>query len=128
MASPNQWTWVWVNSGSWWWAGRPGMLRSMGLQRVGATVAKTTEQLNWGIYKNRLSYSLIENITGCIFFKVNKTNCRLSEDMFHINEVSFLLNFYEDRIRVINREKNLVRIIFYFLNIFLYFKREREIH
>ena len=48
--------------------------------------------------------------------------------MFHINEVSFLLNFYEDRIRVINREKNLVRIIFYFLNIFLYFKREREIH
>ncbi|DAA28788.1 TPA: hect domain and RLD 6-like isoform 1 [Bos taurus] len=40
-------------------------------------------------------------------YKVNKTNCRLSEDTFHINEVSFLLNFYEDRIRVINREKNL---------------------
>nr|XP_014334294.1 PREDICTED: probable E3 ubiquitin-protein ligase HERC6 isoform X2 [Bos mutus] len=40
-------------------------------------------------------------------YKVNKSNCRLSEDMFHINEVSFLLNFYEDRIRVINREKNL---------------------
>ena len=30
-----QWTWVWVNSGSWWWTGRPGMLQSMGLQRVG---------------------------------------------------------------------------------------------
>ena len=29
-----QWTWVWVNSGSWWWTGRPGMLQSMGLQRV----------------------------------------------------------------------------------------------
>ena len=28
-------TWVWVNSGSWWWTGRPGMLQSMGLQRVG---------------------------------------------------------------------------------------------
>nr|XP_005897850.1 PREDICTED: probable E3 ubiquitin-protein ligase HERC6 isoform X1 [Bos mutus] len=41
-------------------------------------------------------------------YKVNKSNCRLSEDMFHINEVSFLLNFYEDRIRVINREKNLI--------------------
>ena len=27
--------WVWVNSGSWWWTGRPGMLQSMGLQRVG---------------------------------------------------------------------------------------------
>ena len=29
MASPTQWTWVWVSSGSWWWTGRPGMLQSM---------------------------------------------------------------------------------------------------
>ena len=29
------WTWVWVNSRSWWWTGRPGVLRFMGLQRVG---------------------------------------------------------------------------------------------
>ena len=34
MASPTQWTWVWVNSGSWWWTGRPGVLRFMGSQRV----------------------------------------------------------------------------------------------
>ena len=34
MASPTQWTWVWVNSRSWWWTGRPGMLQSMGVQRV----------------------------------------------------------------------------------------------
>ena len=34
MASPTQWTWVWVNSGSWWWTGRPGVLQSMGWQRV----------------------------------------------------------------------------------------------
>ena len=34
MASLTQWTWVWVNSGSWWWTGKPGMLQSMGLQRV----------------------------------------------------------------------------------------------
>ena len=34
MASPTEWTWVWVNSGSWWWTGRPGMLQSMGTQRV----------------------------------------------------------------------------------------------
>ena len=32
MASPTQWTWVWVNSGSWWWTGRPGVLQSMGSQ------------------------------------------------------------------------------------------------
>ena len=35
MASPTKWTWVWVNSRSWWWTGRPGVLQSMGLQRVG---------------------------------------------------------------------------------------------
>jgi len=29
MASPTQWTWVWVNSRSWWWTGRPGMLQSI---------------------------------------------------------------------------------------------------
>ena len=34
MASQTQWTWVWVNSGSLWWTGRPGKLQSMGLQRV----------------------------------------------------------------------------------------------
>ena len=35
MASPTQWTWIWVNSGSWWWTGRPGVLQFMGSQRVG---------------------------------------------------------------------------------------------
>ena len=34
MPSLIQWTWVWVGSRSWWWTGRPGMLRFMGLQRV----------------------------------------------------------------------------------------------
>ena len=35
MASPIQWTWIWMNSSSWWWTGRPGMLWFMGSQRVG---------------------------------------------------------------------------------------------
>ena len=35
IASPTQWTWVWVDSRSWWWTGRPGMLQFMGSQRVG---------------------------------------------------------------------------------------------
>ena len=35
MASLTQWTWVWVDSRSWWWTGKPGMLWFMGLQRVG---------------------------------------------------------------------------------------------
>ena len=35
MAGWTRWMWVWVNSGSWWWTGRPGMLRFTGSQRVG---------------------------------------------------------------------------------------------
>ena len=35
MASLTQWTWVWVNSRSWWWTGRPGVLQFMGSQRIG---------------------------------------------------------------------------------------------
>ena len=35
IASSTQWTWAWVNSRSWWWTGSPGMLQSMGWQRVG---------------------------------------------------------------------------------------------
>ena len=34
MSSPTQWTWVWVNSRSWWWTGRPGVLQSLSSQRV----------------------------------------------------------------------------------------------
>ena len=34
MASPTKWTWVWANFGSWWWSGKPGVLQSMGSQRV----------------------------------------------------------------------------------------------
>ena len=44
MASPTQWTWVWVNFVCWWRTGRPGMLQSIGLQRVGHYWAT---ELNW---------------------------------------------------------------------------------
>ena len=41
IASPTRWTWVWVNSGSLWWTGMPGVLRFMRSQR------DMTERLNW---------------------------------------------------------------------------------
>ena len=44
MASPTWWTWVWAISGSWWWIGRPGVLQSMGSQRVGH---HWVTELNW---------------------------------------------------------------------------------
>ena len=44
MASLTQWTWVWVDSGSWWWTGRPGVLWFMGSWRTGHDWAT---ELNW---------------------------------------------------------------------------------
>ena len=44
MASLTWWTWVWVGSRSWWWTARPGMLQSMGSQRVGHD---WVTELNW---------------------------------------------------------------------------------
>ena len=44
IASPTRWTWVWMNPGSWWWTGRPGVLRFMWSQRVRHNWAT---ELNW---------------------------------------------------------------------------------
>ena len=46
MASLMRWTWVWVNSGRWWWTGRPGVLQSTGSQRVARDWAT---ELNWSL-------------------------------------------------------------------------------
>ena len=56
MASPTRWTWVWVNSGSWWWTGRPGVLRFMGSQRVGHDWAT---ELNWTETAILISMSMV---------------------------------------------------------------------
>ena len=59
MASPTQWTWVWVNSRTWWWTGRPGVLQSMRLQRVGHDWAT---ELNWDSLK-------VEELVSDTFWK-----------------------------------------------------------
>ena len=45
MASPTQWTWIWASPRCWWWTGKPGVLLSMGSQRVGLNWA--TELTDW---------------------------------------------------------------------------------
>ena len=77
MASPTRWTWVWVNSGSWWWTGRPGMLRFMGSQIVvhdWATELNWTE-LNWN---NWMNSRLILWPRPSLSLKVINTCCILS--------------------------------------------------
>ena len=53
MASPTQWTCIWVDSTSWWWTGRPGLLWFSGSQRIGhdwATEINWTECLSFFFY------------------------------------------------------------------------------
>ena len=47
MASPMRRTWVWVNSGSWWWTGKAGVLQSLVLQRAGHD---WVTELNWNMW------------------------------------------------------------------------------
>ena len=65
MASLTTWAWFWVNSRNWWWTGKPGMMQSMGPQRVGHD--RGTE-LSRGFLNECLCYSL-SNET-CILWKI----------------------------------------------------------
>ena len=76
MASLTQWTWVWVDSGSRWWTGRPGMLRFMGCKE-----SDTTERLNWTEWCCFTSCSLLIPIlqkSGLVFYHQTWDTC------FHI--------------------------------------------
>ena len=50
MAPPTPWIWVWISSGSWWRTGKPGVLQSMGLQRIGHD---WVTELNWRYTETR---------------------------------------------------------------------------
>ena len=65
MASLTRWTWVWVNSRSWWWTGRPGVLRFMGTQRVGHDWAT---ELNWTLWYGLPYVPLIICKSGLLIF------------------------------------------------------------
>ena len=64
MASPTLRTWVWASSGSWWWTGEPGLLQSMGSQRVRHDWAT---ELNW-ILKFEVVAGVLQQIKNCWLF------------------------------------------------------------
>ena len=64
----DQWRWVWVNSGSWWWPGRPGLLYCVGSQRVGHNWAT---KLNWTDVN---FYSPVIKWVECVSFLFLVTN------------------------------------------------------
>ena len=84
MASPIWWTWVWVNSKSWWWTGKPGVLRSMRSQRVRHERAA---ELNWTISHLKLNLSGIKFTTEVVWW----TSCELNSSRSHPRIISFHL-------------------------------------
>ena len=58
MTSLTQWTWVWVNSGGWWWTGRPGMLQSMGSPRVRHSWVTEQQQQQHVVLQSKECYIL----------------------------------------------------------------------
>ena len=72
MVSLTQWTWVWASSETWWWAGKPGVLQTMGSQRVGRDWVTETNwtELNlgdcWWILLFLVAFNLVKFMSECI--------------------------------------------------------------
>ena len=73
-----RWTWLWANSGSWWWTGRPGVLQSMGSQRVGHDWATERRQQHPGFRGVTQAHSSESGVQGAI----NQTSSRYMVDSF----------------------------------------------
>ena len=77
MASPTQWTWVWVDSRSCWWTGKPGVLQLVGSQRVRhdwATELNWTERRVWKWLRRGFHLQSIHRLFGEIDANINATH------------------------------------------------------
>ena len=61
MASPTLWTWVWISSRSWWWAGKPVVLQSVGGSKELTRLSYWTEL---HLFSYSLQYVPSTRITG----------------------------------------------------------------
>ena len=99
MALPTQWTWVWVNSGIWWWTGRPGMLWFMGSQRVGHDWAT---ELNW----MDLPVSIVSPIMLLLYYKINRSIIRFNSLVTHVwAAYHFLFTGKKFRLGLVQRDQ-----------------------
>ena len=94
MASPTGWMWVWVNSGSWWWTRRPGVLQFMGSQRVRHDWAT---ELNWilSVSKNcfgNINSQTLVGVRGILYRRLSNhpSNGQKSSRIWRRN---YLINF-----------------------------------
>ena len=92
MASLTRWTWVWMNSGNWWWTGRPGVLRYMGSQRVGHDWATELKKMVMWRQKHICKYQVLVESTkdnSGNFWKGQNPKCFGECNGFLKSEVTF---------------------------------------
>ena len=98
MASPTQWTWAWVNSGSWWWRGRPGVLWFMGSQRVGHAWAT---ELNWrqSNVEIKVLFSSLRDSDSFILLKGPRLPCSLAgkESACNVGDLGSMITWRRQR-------------------------------
>ena len=93
MASLTQWTWVWVNSGSWWWTGRPGVLWFMESQIVRHNWATG---LNWADMRILLFFLLIALCFICLCSRRAEAQCsRNGGGIYPYSQVQSPLSVFE---------------------------------
>ena len=70
MASPTQWTWVWANSRSWWWIGRPDVLQSVGAKRVVYNWGTKLININENIHRDneKWDFNIPQSYKNWIFY------------------------------------------------------------
>ena len=96
LASPTQWTRVWASSGRWWWTGRPGVLQSMGSQRV---------RHDWVTKLNWMTHETVRNqLAGIYPFMIGKDFCKHKVIEETTGEKT-------DNIKIKHNEKNLKSVI-----------------
>ena len=75
MASPTQWAWDWIDSGSWWWTGRPGVLQFHGVAKSQTRLSNWTELNN--ILKNQINVS--KTTRECLDYSQFKSQTSISD-------------------------------------------------
>ena len=123
MASLTQWTWVWINSGSWWWTGRPGVLLSTGCQRVGRDWV--TELIHWTDKQCHFCV-YIQEILSHATTLMDLENIMLSRIITHTYTVLIHLYYLlQNDVNILNTTEHLkmVNIMYVFcgLLLFIYF-------
>ena len=123
MASLTQWTWVWASSRSWWWTGKPGVLQSMGLQRVGPDSAT---ELNWTDVNGEITW---ESMLVCVkamtrvFWIISKiVHCRKSK-----NIINFYIGYCSEKEKP-EFQHMCLKIYFFLSSRFYYYPKRKVFH